>query len=52
MDPANIDRINKQLDPSVPVASLVSNAKPYENLVPVGGDSLEMKPKAKVPAAA
>mmetsp|Transcript_13323 Transcript_13323/g.39676 ORF Transcript_13323/g.39676 Transcript_13323/m.39676 type:complete len:401 (-) Transcript_13323:33-1235(-) len=44
MDPAHITRIDAQLDPKVPVSSLVSSMKPYDDLVPVGGDSLEMKP--------
>ena len=49
MDPAHITRIDAQLDPKVPIASLVSNTKPYDDLTPVGGDSLEMAPTASHP---
>jgi hypothetical protein len=44
MDPANIERIDAQLDPKTPLKDLVTNYYPYEALEPVGGDSLEMKP--------
>ena len=47
-----VDRIYEKLDPSVPLKDLVSDYGPYEDLEPVGGDSLEWRPKAKVPAAA
>jgi len=47
MDPANIDRIMPQLDPSVPLESLVSDMSPYAELEPVADvdGSLEMRPK-------
>lgn len=48
MDPGLIDRIDAQLDPSVPVSSLVSNMAPYNDLEPIPG-SLEMKPKPPHP---
>lgn len=44
MDPAHITRIDKQLDPSVPLSSLVSNMSPYENTEEIPG-TLELKPK-------
>jgi len=45
MPTSNIDRINAQLDPAVPLTSLVTDYTPYEDLEPVGGVSVEMKPK-------
>jgi hypothetical protein len=36
--------------PQVELKSLVTDWSPYEDLEPVGGDSLEMKPKASVAA--
>jgi len=41
----NIDRILPQLDPSLPLETLVTDFTPYENLVPYGPEhSLELKP--------
>ena len=45
MPAENADRILGQLDPQVPLRSLVTDFGPYENLEPIGGGSLEMKPK-------
>jgi len=44
------DKILANLDPSVPLKDLVTDYSPYEDLEPVGGASLEYKPKAAVPA--
>jgi len=42
----NIDRILPQLDPNVPLSSLVTDMGPYKDLVPYGPEHpLEMKPK-------
>jgi len=41
----NIDRILPQLDPSLPLETLVTDFTPYENLVPYGPEHpLELKP--------
>ena len=37
--------IYEKLDPKVPLEELVTDWGPYKDLVPVGGDSVEMKPK-------
>ena len=46
MPKENADWILEKLDPKVELKSLVTDWSPYENLEPVGGDSLEMRPKA------
>jgi len=50
MDKARQDLIYEQLDPKVELKSLVTDWSPYEDLVPVGGDSVEMKPGVGVTA--
>ena len=51
MPAENADWILPNLDPSTrPTSDFVSDYKPYTDLEMVGGDSCEMKPKAKVPA--
>ena len=50
MNPAHIDRIMPQLDPSVPLESLTSNMAPYEDLEPGAAPSLKMNPKVGVTA--
>ena len=44
MPAENAKWIDAKLDPSVPLSSLVTDPKPYENLESCGGDSLEMQP--------
>jgi len=46
----NIDKIVPNLDPAVPLETFVTDMTPYKDLEPVGGESLEMKPKAAVAA--
>lgn len=50
MPAENADWIYEKLDPAVPLKDLVSDWGPYKDLEPVGGDSLEMKPKESVAA--
>ena len=50
MPKENIDRILPQLDPSMPLEKLATDMSPYKDLEPVGGDSLELKPKTAVTA--
>jgi len=52
MPKENQDRILAQLSPDVKIEDLVSDMSPYTDLEPVGGDSLEMKPKASAGVAA
>ena len=52
MPAENADWILDNLDPKVPLETFVSDWGPYKELEPVGGDSLEYRPKqpAAVPA--
>ena len=52
MPAENAHWIDAKLDPSVPLESLVSDWTPYKDLEPVGGDSLEMRPKNAAPVGA